>query len=76
MLRDFKSDRLETKHEQFGLLFFCSYQLILQHCFSLILRYGKWGATQITPVKVSETSNIATSELVGRRYLLSKIHIS
>ena len=86
MLKNFKSDRLETKQEQFGLLFFYSYQLKLILLYGnititliklyLILLYGKWRAIQLTPVEVSETSNIATSNLVGRRYLLSKIHIS
>ena len=30
----------------------------------------------MAPVEVSKTSNIAVSNFVGRRYLISKVHIS
>lgn len=50
----------EFKIGQFGLLFLDSSHLTLQHRFSLILLFGKWRAIQVTSVKLSETSNIAT----------------
>ena len=58
--------------------FFYSSQLMLKSCLDLknvIVLSGKWRTSQMISVKVSETSNIAASNLVNRLYLMSKVYI-